>query len=72
MIAAQISGNLHPFTRGAVTVQRGVIQLGLALDFNTGAGVGGAVDGAASDGPIQLHPITVGGFAAHAAIAFIG
>ncbi|CRY69836.1 Uncharacterised protein [Yersinia pekkanenii] len=72
MIASQVSGDLHALAVRAGAVQRGVIQLGLALDFNTGAGVGGAVHRAASDSTIQLHPITVGGFAAHAAIAFIG
>ncbi|CRY69842.1 Uncharacterised protein [Yersinia pekkanenii] len=72
MITGQVSSDLHPFTVRAGAIEGSVIQLSIAIDFDTRTGVGGAVHRAVSDGTTQLHAITFRGFAVDGGIAFIG
>ncbi|CNH64133.1 Uncharacterised protein [Yersinia kristensenii] len=72
MIAAQVGGDFHPFAIGAGAIEDGVIQLGIAVDFDTGAAIRGAIDCTAGNWPTQLNPLSAGGFTVDGSIAFVG
>ncbi|CNF66085.1 Uncharacterised protein [Yersinia kristensenii] len=71
IVAGQITGNLDTLAVRAVAIQRGVIQLGIVIDFDTGAAIRGAVDCTAGDRAVEFHPVAFIRVAINGGIAVI-